>query len=219
LRYIDFNPVSARVCDHPAAYEFGSALAYHAGRPPPWLSTGHARALLVGGFGHPDLVSGYRALVGKEPSADERDLVGSRLSGAVANDDTDDLLARSSAGFRSWVVRKALNADGLRPSLPLASARALEDEWSRRRRENGALRVGLARKSVDAWEVCRAGLLHEFAGCSCEVIARRIGRTNGTISRWVRLHRTLLGEDAIYAELAAAILRIALARSHGIDGS
>lgn len=115
------------------------------------------------------------------------------------------------------MVQKARNADGLKPSLPLASARALEHEWERQRRQVGTLETRSCHTRIDTWKVLRAGLLHEYAGLGCEEIARRFDTTNGSVSRWVRLHRTYLREDGHYADIASDLLRVALARSHGLE--
>ena len=215
FKYIDFNPVGARVCAHPSTYEFGSARAYAAGAAPRWLCTSQAKALFAES-GDRSLSAGYLALVGQAPTAEERELVESRLHAPAAADPTDDLLQLAAPGFKRWVVEKARNADGLEPSLPLASARAIEAELQLEARTLDGLDIRLTRKRLDARGVLLAGLLHGVAGCGCEAIARRVCCNNSTVSRWVRAHRAAIALSSDYAAVAARVTKAAMERTHGL---
>ena len=56
--------------------------------------------------------------------------------------------------------------------------------------------------------------LHELAGMRCEQVARAMGVSNGTISRWIRVHRRCMNERDRYARTAAAVARLAIRRTH-----
>ena len=56
--------------------------------------------------------------------------------------------------------------------------------------------------------------LHELAGMRCEQVARAMGVSNGTISRWIRVHRRCMKERDRYVRTAAAVARLAVRRTH-----
>lgn len=211
LRYIDFNAVSAHICEHPAAYPYGSARAYCQGQGPKWLDMTAVREILEVGSGPADLASAYVKLLGVSLSDDESDLIEARLRGPVSDDPLDDLLTATSARFQSWITWKARLADGLKPSLPLASVSSVRSRVDRSRASRGDLPIKRTRTTWDGWTLIEAGLLHEIAGCSCERIAHTLDCNNATASRWIRAHRSLLADDSSdYAELSSAIAQGAI---------
>ena len=213
-RYIERNPVSARICKHPAAFEHSSARYYTTGRHPPWLTTTQAHAITTGLHGFPNLAAGFKALIGSPLSIEEEQLVEARLRGVITEDPTDDLLKMSSATFHQWAAMKARNADGLKPSLPLAAISAVLGALKVHAAELSSCRIRFSRKSLDAQQLAKAGLLHELTGMTCEQIAIEMNATNGTVSRWIRAHRRCIQETADYARTSADIAKQAIAITH-----
>lgn len=69
----------------------------------------------------------YERLVAPSLRVCEQELVEVRLSQAQGGDDQlDDLMRASGARMRQWMATKARNADGLRPSMAMAPASAIE---------------------------------------------------------------------------------------------
>lgn len=188
-RYIEHNPVSAGVCNHPAAYEHGSARYYATGRHPRWLTTSRAHAIATSRHGFPSLAAGFEALVATPLSEEERQIVEARLDGTADEDPTDDLLAMSPVSFQRWAAEKARNADGLRPSLPMAAKGSIKRALEVHAADLASCELRISRKSLDASRLLEAALLHELAGMRCEQVAQAMGVSNGTISRWIRIHR------------------------------
>jgi REP element-mobilizing transposase RayT len=214
-RYIELNPVSARICKHPAAFEHSSARYYATGRHPRWLTTTQTHAITTDLHGFPSLAAGFMALIGSPLSKEEEQLVQARLRGVTAEDPTDDLLEMTSESFRQWAATKALNADGLKPSLPLAAVSAVLGALNDHAAEFSRCPIRFSRKSLDAQRLAKAGLLHELTGMKCEQIANGMGATNGTVSRWIRAHRRCVQETNDYARISADIAKQAIAITHG----
>ena len=121
----------------------------------------------------------------------------------------------SSERFQPWAVAKAMNADGLKPSLPLAAVSAVVGALNDHAAELSRYRIRFSRKSLDAQRLAEAGLPHERTGMRCEQIANAMGATNGTVSRWIRAHRRCVQETMDYARISADIAKQAIARTHG----
>ena len=137
-----------------------------------------------------------------------------RLRGALAEDPTDDLLRMTSENFQQWAAMKARNADGLNPSLPLASCRAVLDALEEHADDLACCTAKFSRKSLDASRLARAGLLHGLTGRRCEQIASEMGVTNGTVSRWIRAHRKLVHQATEYSRITAAASKRAIEATH-----
>ena len=126
VRYIDANPRSARLVRLPSRYPWGSAQHYARPSKPPWLERSWIESCVVERCG----------LAAYDPAAyaqtfqpgDESGLihfVHSRLDSRCDVDPLDDVLAAADPATRSWMIRKALLADGTKPGLPLSSIQAL----------------------------------------------------------------------------------------------
>lgn len=210
LRYIDLNPVKAGICSKAASFEFSSSRYYTAGAGPRWLHRSHAAALMLSRHGFRDPVRGYLELVDRPLSDAELELVEARRQAGLGDDPSDILVGGTAAVVEAWMVRAAKNADGLAPSLPLASSEALHASLNRHVAQEPEAMLVARRKRVPRWPVLQAGLLHALCGWRCEQIADVQGCTNGTASRRVRHHRASVQADARYAELAARVGREAL---------
>ena len=218
LRYIHLNPVQAGICADPTTYGGSSAQAYSAGRGPRWLRRSHCNALMANRFGRADAVAAYESLMRTPLRPEEVALVRARRTQRAPEDPTDEILGATPAQVREWMVRKAANADGLTPSLPLASDDTLYSAARVREAAHPDATVQPTRVRIALWPILRAGLLHELCGQRCEDVAKRERCATGTASRRIHVHRRLLREDETYAQLAAEVGEAAMRETYGALG-
>lgn len=216
LRYIDHNAVKARLCEHPSQWPWGSARYYLGESAPRWLVTSHVHSLLDKSRRSGESRSGaYARLVSPTLRESERELVETRVSAAAhGNDVLDDLIDASTARMREWLVAKARNADGLRPSLAMAAASAIETAVARTRAHLELPLVNPDRKRTNAWLIMTAGLQFSLSGLGCRALALRHDVSIDTASRRVRNYRKLMLESAGFARAASSVARRALAETH-----
>ena len=148
VRYIDDNPVKARLAPHSAAYPFGSAFQYAQRQGPVWLERTWVE----------DEVKGVRGRLEYRPE-DYSERFPSRLPGAICDwidhriqsphTDPIELLAPHEQSQIDWMVRKALLADGTEPfRLPLPTS-VVEQEFARLRTEEPGLAAGSRSRDKD----------------------------------------------------------------------
>lgn len=192
VRYIDLNPVHARLVVRPSDYPWGSAAHLVGVAGPPWLE---------------------RSWVGSQPelnaTPDEvRQLVEARMNHPGVNDPLDDIVDAASSSTRAWMVRKALLADGTRPGLPLLPCPRLEQILEGRHGEPWIVRRG--RASLDGWTLARIGLGRDLCGETIDRLADRLETSTTTVRRMYAYHRSELGEQTPYA---TAVVELA---GHGL---
>lgn len=213
VRYLDFNPVKARICSEPHLYPFGSAQIYGR-RPegPPWLHRPLVDSFLDAHVAQgASRTSAYRSRFGPPLSAGEAEVIERRLSGLARDeDDLDRLIGMPPAGVAAWMRRKAKLADGLSPWAPIVGTDALRGALREARARRGLLWVRPSRQRRSVWPILATGLLHDAAGMSCDEAARALNCSSSTAGRRLRLHRTLLEEEPWYALLASHVTRSAL---------
>ena len=210
VRYIDHNPVSARLVAHPADYPWGSAW-HHAGRGqrPAWLCGDLIDAIIE----RDSLTSGCKAeRYGKvfgDPLPPSLSWAIERHGFSQANpelaiarilSDQDDSSAR-------WLSERITAADGpdLAP-LPafspaevlahVAAARTSRPDWS----------VRAKRKVRDGWLVLTCALLFRLSACSPSEVAQLTGIDHHRVRRLIGEHQSLIHEHADYATTTTRLI-------------
>jgi hypothetical protein len=216
LRYIDRNPVLARLAARPTDYPYGSAWHYARARGPRWLERSVIEEMLGRRPGEAWDPALYLRFEEEGPGAGSQWLVGRRLLRAARGqeDPLDDLVGAAPERVRAWMLRKARLADGTEPGLPVVSPVVLAG-CIERRGPGPAESLVLGHRRVPAGEVLTAGLLRECSGLRLEEIAGRMGIGYGTVWSRVRAFREAVVGDPIFGEVAVAVLAEALAREHG----
>ncbi|MEM9801310.1 MAG: transposase [Planctomycetota bacterium] len=216
VRYIDHNPVRARVVTRAAEYEFGSARFYAGRRAPIWLDRSWVEAQaceMVNAQRFTPAV--YRAAFTARDGAHLCDLVEQREKSRATEEPLVDLIATTPRSVRLWMERKAQLADGHRPGLPVCAFDALREALEADESRSGLWVVEDAQRLQRARELALFGLGYELAGLSWREVALRSGESEARARRLGHVHRELVGSDSEYAERAAAVAREAIEASLG----
>ena len=204
LRYIDLNPVRARMCLVPSAYPFGSARHYASRERPAWLTTDWVEGVVAGeAAGAVFRREEYDAF---SVSTDEgliRQLIepGLEARAHARTPPLTDLVRSASRRQQRWFQWKAALADGSQPGAVLVPVSVLDRVLDRL---PGAVRTHRA---------LRAGLLRELAALSFDEVAERIGTAASTAHAAVRSHDTRSRADTDYRVLVARIVDLAVRSS------
>ena len=218
IRYIDQNPVEARLAQDPWDYPHGSAGHHVApGTRPPWLCRD-----LVDEFVSPYRGAGasrataYRAAFPLQLTPALRRFVQQRISGlARGPDPLDDLIGAAGAEVRAWMHRKASLADGSRPGLPLVAPETVLGLLNAARRGAPDALVTLGpRTRRSLWDLAIVGLLHDVSGESQASISRRARIPAPEVHRLRAAHRSAFLADDGYASLVTEIGRQAIHADH-----
>ncbi len=208
VRYIDRNPVQARICGDPREYPFGSAFHYSREKGPPWLERSWVESVVQEitdrkTYSSPDYARAFNGASG----AEER-LVEIRLSSAGHADPLDDLVHATPVQVLSWMRWKARLADGTEPGLPVVEPGCVDDVVHRER-DRGAeilLRAGRA----DLLTEIHAGLLRGLSGASLAEIGERTGRSTSNAGALCQRHARRLEQDEAYARHASGLGKAAI---------
>ena len=213
VRYIDANPVMARIVSHPWRYTWCSARQYVGGECPPWLATDWiAEEVAAGRHAEKPFGDAYASTFhARSPEAD-RGLVEARTRCAIAGaDDLDMLVDAAPERVRMWMRRKARVADGCEIGLPVC------DELSVLRAVAARRALGVDRRrpgrglAADPLTVIEIGLLRSLTGATWDRIAERTGKSRTSVQRTAALHAKWIEEDetaaAITTELTCELLR------------
>jgi len=214
LKYVDDNPVQARIAKRPWLYTHGSARMYCSPRRPKWLSTAYVDQLL----GNPtpeERLRRYAAAFGSRLDPAERELVERRLASPARSDDEfDDLVDIAPPAVLRWMKKKAALADGTEVGCVCCTPTRIQQELLRVKRRAPDWRCKPnGRYSMPAWPIAEAALLRHLGGLSCVEIGTRLGTTARMASTRLQQHVRLLEADGRYAsltaELASACMRSA----------
>jgi len=203
VRYIDQNPIAARLVSHPCAYPHGSAWHYAREGGPPWLERGwveeHVRRMQMQERFD---AAAYRRYAGAPFKREFGRWVEGRIAAkalqAPAPDPVDDLLAGAPTEVLSWMRRKARLADATGIGLAVVSPGMALEIVSAHRQRAGDWVIGSGRSKEDAWRLVRVGLLRDLSACTFEEIGRRLGVSTPHATRLYRRHRLSL-DDPTYA--------------------
>jgi len=209
VRYIDGNPVKARIVKVSGNHEFGSAAAYYRGSFPPWLNREWITREVRLASGDDILTpENYRAMFEVRDRGrlnDISDFVGTRINNTGTIDPLNDLIGSTPHHVRSWMQRKAQLADGHTLGQPVCGPVALLRALNANIEKRGAWIVQDGSQLRRGGEIAQSGLLRELCHLSWREIARY---ENGSVSRASRLgstHRRLLDANPGYGIRAAEV--------------
>lgn len=198
LRYIDANPVQARLARDAREYRFGSAIRF-AGRLrcPPWLTDASIRRLLNAPRARVRVSPArYGALFGGAQDGEATRLVEARMAAgrrpAPADAGADLWLDASWVKQQEWLAERARSADGTTTALPLVPASSVLAATATQALATDPPPNILGRITPD--RLARAGLLRSLASLDY----RRIGAVLGcstSASRAASIRYTQLLEE------------------------
>ena len=217
VRYVDHNAVSAGLCEHPGLYPWGSARHYLGHRSPPWLSRSRIDAFVeVRRHASETPEDAYGRIFCSSLGRFEAEFMDQRFAQPGSDaEELDVLFNASRVEVSDWMRDKAQNADGMKPRVALAAPGAVEFAVRALSAREGPLRIKLTRKSLDPWDLLRAGLLWRIAGLGIESIARRLEDSSSKVGRHVRWHRRLIQEHEPYRDLATEAMQLAMRETFG----
>jgi len=215
VRYIDRNPVQARLSAAPWEFPHGSAWHYTRERRPRWLATGWVDEV-VRGSGFSDVQAGYRETFGCDLTDGEMTVVRARIQAPTNRDEPlDDLIDAAPPRVLAWMRRKAALADGRSLSLPCADARSVRGVLSTARKAGESLTWKTPQGQVrDAWPAAEAYLLRHLAALPYGEVGRLLDVASGMAARRVKQAEALLQVDEEFAVRLAELAREALDRTH-----
>jgi REP element-mobilizing transposase RayT len=214
LRYIDRNPVEARLVAAPGEYPWGSARHYLRAKGPPWLSRGSVQGTLSGRDDLPWDPAHYERFLAEETTAGERWIARRRFEAAPAPgpDPLDELLQAAPERVRRWMDRRAGLADGTRTGVPVVSPGTLQAVLRGRARQKPGRTLAVGARAWAFWEVAEAGALREFSGLRFRELEGRMRLSRGVVQERLRTHARARSLDEDYRAALAEVLREALAR-------
>lgn len=204
VRYIDLNPVRARMCALPSAYPFGSARLYAAATRPAWLTTKQIDRTVAAAYlrSTPLPTDFDRFALAAHADAHiqfvERGLDDTAHARTVP---LADLVRSASRRQQAWFEWKARLADGTRPGTMVVPECLLVPF--------------LERLPTDLREdaTLPAGLLRELAALSFEEIAYRLGCSVSAAQRRMRAHERRCKSDGSYRKVVARTVDLVVRRS------
>jgi REP element-mobilizing transposase RayT len=205
VRYIDSNPVRARLADAPGAWPYGSAFLYRRGEGPPWLERSWVESEVLRATGaeryEPHL---YEPAFGGLPTELDR-IVEARMECRGQEDPLEELLKPTPGAVLDWMRRKAALADGTRPFLPVCDEGTVAKAFRAKARKD-AWTLGESGR-VDGWEVVLAGLSVELCGSTQSAVAARLSCSDTHVGKLLRLHRRRILDDPGYGERVERLAR------------
>jgi len=218
VRYIDHNPVAARLVDHPCAYPHGSARHYARVDGPAWLERTwieeHVRSALGATRFEPAAYLEYARSPLEDPKVRWIEArIAAKTPAIPARDPLDDLLAAAPSEVLDWMRRKARLADGTGVGLPLVTPTTCRDAVADWRERHGDWQLPSGRSKVNGWRVAEVALLRDLCACSFAEIGSRIGISAPHACRIYGRHRRFLHEPS-YAERLATLTARTLALGH-----
>jgi len=213
LRYIDLNPVRAKMCALPSDHPYSSARSYRFGEGPQWLTrsrvTGTLADFCLPERYEPRHYDHFACAVDPEVNAY---LVESlvRHPDRVAPPLTD-LIRAASQRQQGWMEWKAALADGTQIGtafLPPTAARRAAHAAAR-----VLLRGDLPAGSRTIERDLESGLLRFAAGRTLPEIAEDLGVANSTVHFALRRHAAWMEMSPRYADVVARALQSAVRRA------
>jgi REP element-mobilizing transposase RayT len=216
VRYIEGNPIHARIVQRAEDWPHGSASRQARLRRPRWLATWWVDELLAR-LRCTDPETTYASLWGRGSRGAEQTLVEARVRRpAAVGDDLDDLVGAAPDRVQDWMERKARLADGGRARPPLVDAPTVDRILARARSAEGAwVRQPRRGPPCDLWSVAHIGLLSDLGGMTHDEIAQRLRITTTLVGRQRTRHRGLLREP-LYAARLAQVGWECLAHAHPV---
>jgi hypothetical protein len=217
VRYIDDNPVHARLAPEPRLYPHGSAQAYARRRGPLWLARGwveaEVRAISTSDEYEPSrYVDHFSTPASRSPAR----IVESRLATKRrCHDPLDDFLGATQERVLGWMRRKAQLADQTRIDMPVCNAAEVLRLVRARAASRGEWFVELSRIPSSAWRLLGVALLRGLCACPWSEIGRRIGTSEQGAIRAHRLHIRALAELSEYGSTLSDLAFEAIGACYG----
>jgi len=223
VRYIDGNPLEARIATRPELYPYGSAYHYARHRRPPWLECGW--------------VENEVRRLRRRPTyefADYGELLHSGLTECPSNGidrrlrsasrivaEPESILGSAPPAVLAWMQLKAQLGDGTRPGLALCDpliARRVVDES---RSALGTWVLTGSGPAVDGWRNAEIALLRLLCGASLQEIAARCGISKSGVAAATHRHRYRLAADPEYADRMVGLAQrtLSMARGASLDSA
>jgi len=217
VRYIDINPVRARLVPTGAQYEFGSARAYAGECSPPWLSRSwvERRALEITGHRRFTAQTYLRAFGPRDGEDVEAvcSFIDERMGSAADLDPLDDLVGSTPSEVRRWMQRKALLADGHEVGLPVCGAAGLARALASDVERNGEWLVDRRGRTWRGSELARVALLRRLGSASWSSVAGLTGWTIDLARRRYAEHCGAMRENPSHAARVERIAAAAIAHT------
>lgn len=218
VRYIDDNPVLARLVPEAALYPHGSARAYACRRRgPPWLERtwieSEVRTRSASGEYEP---ARYVECFGPPTSRAFARTVERRIElRGSGSDPLDDLLGAAPERVLAWMRRKAELADRTAIDLPVCDATEVSELVRTHEVGRADWTVELTRIRSSGWRLVEVALMRDLCALTWAEIGRQIGTAEQGAIRSHRLHCRALTEIADYGPIVSRIAAEAIARCHG----
>lgn len=219
VRYIDRNPMDARLALRPELYEFCSARAYHRQDGPAWLERTWIEAEVLRICGRSNFRSeDYTNVFHDDEVAAMPTWVGTRvLTSGEPDDELDSLSSATPTRVFQWMLRKAAIGDGTRAGISLCDPKDARLLVLDARNREGAWSLAGHGPSADAWTTAHVVLLRLLCGASLRAIAPRCGLSKSAVKSTLDRHRERMAKDRAYglrmAELAQRLIARGSARA------
>ncbi len=213
VRYIDANPVRAKLVPTSFEYLLGSASAYQRPSGPPWLSREWVEEEVRRITGNSNYSGpAYQAVFSELAETEATAVVRARLKTTAVQDPLDDLVGAAPPWIRAWLQRKARLADGCDVGLPICGRRSLETELRNDEQRHGPWMVRLGTQWREGFHLARIGLLRDLCGLSWNAIAVSCGQSVSQVRRAFREHRAQLEISGDYSSRVARVAKASIDR-------
>lgn len=218
VRYIDDNPVLARLVPDAALYPHGSARAYACRRRgPSWLERAWVESVVRARSESCDYeLPRYAECFGPPTSRALARTVERRIqSRGQGNDPLDDLLGAAPERILAWMRRKAELADKTRIDLPVCDAIEVSELVRLHEASRRDWAVELTRIRSSGWRLVEVALLRDLCAITWAEIGRQMGTAEQGAIRAHRLHCRALTEVPGYGPTVSRVAAEAIERCHG----
>lgn len=205
VRYIDHNPVRAKIVTAARDYEFCSAAHYQGGAGPIWLARDWVEAEACRITGVASFSSEAYDQSFAPAHARMVELVDRRLTSRATREPLTDLIGTTADSVRAWMQRKARLADGTKLGLPMCTATAIQEALAADEQVKGRWVVEEGERLIPARKAAEVGLGHDLAGMSWRELALLTSGSPSQVRRLADLHWRLIRTDAGYVERAAQV--------------
>ena len=216
VRYIDFNPVEAKMVENPVDYAHGSCRHYRTKAGPPWLQRSVVEGVVMGNNSFSAYSPGsYDAVFGDYDPGGVGGFVKKRLDCQYPQvDPLDKLVGAAREDVLKWMIQRATLADGTKPGIPLVSPATLTAALA----AEGCL-LETRNEKWDATKqlqikVLQAGLRRSLCRDSCETIAMRMNCSMSAVQSWLRKHANWMQYDQDYAREASQLAWLSFQKDH-----
>ncbi len=216
VRYIDFNPVEAKMVENSVEYPHGSRWHYREFAGPPWLDRSVVEGVVMGSNSFSAYSPNrYDDVFGDYDPGGVGGFVKKRLGCQYPQaDPLDELVGATREDVLKWMIRRATLADGTKPGIPLVSPATLTVALA----AEGSLTEACDHK-WDApkklnMKVLQAGLRRSLCRDSCQTIAVRMNCSMSSVQSWLRKHANWMQYDQEYARKASQLAWLSFQKDH-----